>query len=467
MASPITTNTGAGYGLDIKNIVSVLVNADTSAKANQIARQTSNNSAMISGIGSLRSALTAFQDAMKKLNDKNAPSFNAFAGTSADEKVVKIKSSNSAVAGTYDIKVDKLATASKVASKQFAGGASTAIGAGELTISQNGKDYKVNVASGATLQSVRDQINKEMSANGITANIINEAGGSRLVFSSTTTGQGSDISVGGIPELAINGTQPISGSGAGYISGLAQDAEFSIDGLALKSPKNTVDQAISGLTLELTGVSTGGNPTKATVALDNEGLKKSVQSFVDAYNTLQKAVTALVTPEKDANGNVKSLGPLTNDPTTRSLLGDVRKVLTEVGAGDKLTTLSQLGINTQKDGTLEFNSTKFTSALNDKKLGSEIQELFTGTNGLFERMNKAIEPYNSTGGMLDSRKTNLDKAAKNLENQQAALDRRTELLTASLTKKFSALDTALAKMKKQGEQITSIFEAMNAQAKKS
>ncbi|MFT0869951.1 flagellar filament capping protein FliD [Pseudomonas sp. CAM1A] len=467
MASPITTNTGAGYGLDIKNIVSVLVKADTSAKANQIARQSSNNSAMISGIGSLRSALTAFQDAMKKLNDKNAPSFNAYAGTSADEKVFKIKSSNSAVAGTYDIKVDKLATGSKVASKQFAGGASTAIGAGELTISQNGKDYKINVASGATLQSVRDQINKEMSANGITANIINEAGGSRLVFGSTTTGKGSDISVSGIPELAINGTQPIAGSGAGYISGLAQDAEFSIDGLALKSPKNTVDQAISGLTLELTGVSTGVNPTKATVALDSEGLKKSVQSFVDAYNTLQKAVTALVTPEKDANGNVKSLGPLTNDPTTRSLLGDVRKVLTDVGAGDKLTTLSQLGINTQKDGTLEFNSTKFTSALNDKKLGSEIQELFTGTNGLFERMNKAIDPYNSTGGMLDSRKTNLDKAAKNLENQQAALDRRTELLTASLTKKFSALDTALAKMKKQGEQITSIFEAMNAQAKKS
>lgn len=467
MASPITTNTGAGYGLDIKNIVSVLVNADTSAKANQIARQTSNNSAMISGIGSLRSALTAFQDAMKKLNDKNAPSFNAFAGTSADEKVFKIKSSNSAVAGTYDIKVDKLATGSKVASQQFAGGSSTAIGAGELTISQNGKDYKINVASGATLQSVRDQINKEMSANGITANIINEAGGSRLVFGSTTTGAGSDISVSGIPELAINGTQPIAGSGAGYISGLARDAEFSIDGLALKSPKNTVDQAISGLTLELTGVSTGGNPTKATVALDNEGLKKSVQSFVDAYNTLQKAVSALVTPEKDANGNVKSLGPLTNDPTTRSLLGDVRKVLTEVGAGDKLTTLSQLGINTQKDGTLEFNSTKFTSALNDKKLGSEIQELFTGTNGLFERMNKAIDPYNSTGGSLDTRKMNLDKAAKNLQNQQAALDRRTELLTASLTKKFSALDTALAKMKKQGEQITSIFEAINAQAKKS
>ncbi|MCE1690245.1 hypothetical protein LWT38_23380, partial [Enterobacter hormaechei] len=129
-----------------------------------------------------------------------------------------VKSSNTAVPGTYDIKVDKLATSSKVASQQFAGGASSAITAGEMTISQGGKDYKITVASGATLQSVRDQINKEMSAKGITANIINEAGGSRLVFGSTTTGAGSDISVSGIPELAIDGTQKISGTGAGYIT---------------------------------------------------------------------------------------------------------------------------------------------------------------------------------------------------------------------------------------------------------
>ena len=468
MASPIIPSTGQGYGLEIGKIVDALVKADTSAKSNQIARQSSNNSAMLSGIGSLRSALTAFQDAMKKLNDKDAPSFNAFAGTSANENVVKVKSSNTAVPGTYDIKVDKLATSSKVASQQFAGGASSAITAGEMTISQGGKDYKITVASGATLQSVRDQINKEMSAKGITANIINEAGGSRLVFGSTTTGAGSDISVSGIPELAIDGTQKISGTGAGYITDKAQDAEFTIDGLKLTSPKNTVDNAISGLTLELTGVTAPGAATgaKVTVALDNDGLRKSVQSFVDAYNTLQKAVTALTTPTKDSSGNVTSLGPLTNDPTTRSLLGDVRKVLAEVGNGDRLTTLSQLGINTQKDGTLEFNSTKFSSALNDKKLGPDIQQLFTGTNGLFERMNKAIDPYNSTGGSLDSRKSNLDKAAKSLLDQQAALDRRTETLTASLTKKYAALDAALAKVKKQGEQIVSIFEAINAQAKK-
>ena len=132
-----------------------------------------------------------------------------------------------------------------------------------------------------------------------------------------------------------------------------------------------------------------------------------------------------------------------------------------------MTTLSQLGINTQKDGTLEFNSTKFTSAMNDKKLGPEVQELFTGTDGIFERMNKAIDPYNKTDGSLATRKSNLDKAVSELANQQAALDRRTESLTESLTKKYVALDTALGKMKAQADQITSIFEAINAQAKKS
>lgn len=470
MASPIIPSTGLGSGLEIGKIVEALVTSDTAAKQAQIKRQSSNNSAMISGIGALRSALTAFQDAMKKLNDKDAPSFNAFAGTSANESVVKVKTNNTAVAGSYDIIVDKLATSSKVASQQFAGGASSAISTGELTISQGGKEYKINVASGATLQSVRDQINKEMSANGISANIVNEAGGSRLVLSSTTTGAGSDISLSGIPELAIDGTKKIAGTGAGYITALAQDAELSIDGLKVTSAKNTIDNAISGMTLELTGVSpqTGGvgTTTKVTVAQDNEGLKKSVQGFVDAYNTLQKTITSLTSVSKDADDNTV-LGPLTNDPTTRSLLNDVRKVLGETSGSGQLNSLSQLGINTTKDGTLEFNSVKFTAAMNDKKLGGEVQNLFTGTGGIFERMAAAIDPYNKTDGSLASRKSSLDKVTKNLTDQQAALDRRTESLTASLTRKYVALDTALGKMKAQAEQINSIFTALEAQKKNS
>ncbi|NIE74427.1 flagellar filament capping protein FliD [Pantoea sp. Tr-811] len=470
MASTIVSSIGQGTGLNITEMVTALVNADTAAKKAQITRQTSNNSAMISGVGSLRSALTAFQDAMKKLNDTTAPAFNAFSAKSANESVVKVTAGNTAVAGSYDIVVNQLATGSKVASAAFAGGATSSIDAGTLTIEQNGNSYNIDVASGATLQTVRDQINKQLSVQGISANIVNGEGGARLVLSSTTTGKGSDLKVGGIASLEIDGTQQMSGTGAGFITGLAQSAELTVDGLAVTSTKNSITDAISGITLELTGVSaksgTTGVPTSITVAQDNDGLKKSVQSFVDAYNTLTKTITALTASTRDDDDNL-SLGPLTNDPTTRSLVNDIRKVLSEVGAGDQLTTLSQLGINTTKDGTLEFNATKFTSAMDDKKLGSQVQELFTGSNGLIERMNKAIDPYNSTDGSLVTRTNALNKVAKNLADQQTALDRRTEALTESLTKKYVAMDTAVAKLNAQATQIKSVFDALNAQAKNS
>ncbi|WP_409261699.1 flagellar filament capping protein FliD [Pseudomonas putida] len=469
MASTLVSSIGQGTGLNITDMVSALVSADTAAKKAQITRQTNNNTAMISGVGSLRSALTAFQDAMKKLNDSTAPSFNAYSAKSANESVVKVTANNTAVAGTYDIMVNKLATGSKVASQSFSGGSTSAISAGELTVSQGGNSWKVDIASGSTLESVRDQINKELGVQGVSANIVNGEGGARLVLSSTTTGAGSDLSLTGIPELEIDGTtQMTAAGGAGYISGLAQDAELTIDGLKVTSAKNTIDNAISGMTLELTGTTPSGSTTgtSVTVAADNTGLQKSIQSFVDAYNTLQNAITSLTSTSKDSSDNLV-LGPLTNDPTTRSLVNDIRKVLSEVGAGTQLTTLSQLGINTTKDGTLEFNSTKFTAAMSDKKLGSEVQELFTGTNGIFERMNKAIDPYNSTDGSLATRKASLDKVAKSLADQQLALDRRTESLTESLTKKFVAMDTAVAKLNAQANQIKSVFDALNAQAKNS
>ena len=191
-----------------------------------------------------------------------------------------------------------------------------------------------------------------------------------------------------------------------------------------------------------------------------------MQQFVDAYNTMVKAVNALTATSTDADGNTV-LGSLTGDPTTRSLLADIRGELANIGSGDRLTTLSQLGINTQKDGTLEFNSSKFTAAMNDKKLGSEVQELFTGTNGVFERMNKAIEPYIKSDGILTSRTNNLNSLQKRLDQQQEDLDRRVELLTASLTKKYIAMDTVVGKLKAQANSITSIFDAITAQQKNS
>ncbi|MFZ0152579.1 Flagellar hook-associated protein 2 [compost metagenome] len=462
MASPIVASIGTGSGMDIGAVVKVLVESDTGAKANQIARQTANNSAMISGVASLKSALSTYQAALGKLNNKDAPSFLAFAATSGNEKVVTATANNTAVAGSYQVEVLKLATSSRVGSKVFSG-SDAPISAGTLAISQNGKTYNVEVGANATLQSVRDSINSTLGKDGITANIINDGNGSRLVFGSTTTGAGSDISVAGIPELTISSGVAMSGSAAGRIGDLAIDAQVKIDGMAVTSKSNTLDKTISGLSLELKAE---GEKSTVTVGLNSDGLKADVQSFVDAYNNLVKTVNSLTSTSKDENDNTV-LGPLTGDPTTRSLLAALRSELAIAQTGGGLTSLSQLGINTAKDGTLEFNDTKFKAALNDKKLGSEVQALFTSDDGVIARMNKAIEPFLQTGGSLDKRNDMLNRSQRDLASQQQALDFRIESLTTSLTKKYIAMDVAVGKLKSQADSITSLFSAMEAQKKNS
>lgn len=465
MASTILPGTGLGSGVDINAIVKTLVAGETDAKANQIKRQTANNKAMLSGVASLKSALSVYQAAMKKLNDATAPAFSAYSATSSNDAAIKATSNNTAVPGSYTIAVTSLATSSKVASQNFDTGATTPIPEGDLLITQDGVTHTVKIGAGATLQSVRDTINSSLAEKGISANLVNGEDGSRLVFSSTMTGTGTDISVDGIDALKIPPGVKMAGDGAGFIDAQANDAVFEIDGLKVTSKTNTVSNAISGMSLELLPEAAGKTVT-VKVGENTDGLKKSVQAYVDAYNTLVKTANSLTAVSKDEDGNTV-LGSLTNDPTTRSLLSDLRKQLATESDGDRLTTLSQLGINTQKDGTLEFNSTKYDAAMKDKKLGADVQQLFTGTNGVFERMNKAIEPYLQTGGILDSRKNGLDKLQTDLGNQQTALDRRIDSLTDSLTKRYVAMDTLVGKLEAQRKNINSMFASIEAQQKNS
>lgn len=468
MASTILPGTGLGSGVDINAIVKTLVAAETDPKSNQIKRQTANNTAMLSGVASLKSALSVYQAAMKKLNDTAAPSFSAYTATSSSDTAIKATSDNTAVPGSYMVRVENLATSSKVATKNFEKGPSTPIAEGDLLITQDGVTHTVKIGAGATLQSVRDSINTSLAEKGISANIVSGADGSRLVFSSTMTGDGTDISVGGIADLDIPAGQAMAGDGAGYVGDKAEDALIYVDGIEVSSKTNTITGAISGISLDLLQ-ETGTDPGKAikvTVGENTAGLKTSIQAYVDAYNTLVKTANNLAATSKDEEGNLV-LGSLTNDPTTRALLADLRKQLATESSGDRLTSLSQLGINTQKDGTLEFNGVKYDAAMKEKKLGADVQQLFSGTSGVFERMNKAIEPYLQTGGILDTRKNGLDKLQTDLSNQQLALGRRIDALTQTLTKRYVAMDTLVGKLEAQRKNIVSMFSSIEAQQKNS
>jgi flagellar hook-associated protein 2 len=428
----------------------------------------------------LKSALTAFQTAMTNLSSKTSPAFAGFTATSGNTDILSATSDSTAVAGKYNVVVNKLATGSKIASASFAGGAASAIPSGTLKISQNGTDYNVDIPANATLQTTRDAINKAQGANGISANIVTDSSGSsRLVISSSKTGAGSDLTVSGIAGLEIDGTQPMGTSPAagasGAVSGIAQNAELTIDGLTVTSKSNTVSGAISGLTLNLTTVTpTNGAPTVVSVDANTKGLQTSIQTFVDAYNALKTTVDTLSKATPDEDGKLTVQAAFTGDSLPRSLIADIREQLTAVGAGGPLAVLSQLGVMTDRNtGNLTFDTAAFNKTMDQPGMTGQVQQLFTGTddnNGLLARMKAAVDPYlkapagsKVTAGLLDQRLTILNNNTRNLTNQQLALDLRVANLTKTLTAKYNAMDLLVGQMKATASNITSFFSSLNAQ----
>ncbi len=365
------------------------------------------------------------------------------------DSIAKIKLGDGASSGNYALEVTQLATASKISTQIYEKTSTIVNDSGEsqtLTINQGNATHSVNIAAGATLQQARDTINDQLQSKGITANIVTDASGSRLIFSSTKMGEGTELTLGGDASMA-QGVSTVA---------TPQNAKYTLDGLALESASNTVTGAISGV--DITLVKEG--KSNLAVTSNSDTLKTSVKSFVTAYNALMTTINTQTKVTTGADGAATGSAALTGDATMRSLVNSVRNEISHSVGATGLRTLSQLGINTvQKTGLLEFNDTKWDAAV--KTYGADINNLFTGKDGLLTRMTNVTEEYTKAGGILASRQTSLTNQLKDLEESQQALDRRIDSLTDTLTKKYNAMDTMVAQLKATSDSVMTTLNALN------
>jgi flagellar hook-associated protein 2 len=446
-----STISGPGSGYDTQAIVKALVGAEKAPKQAQITDQQKDTTIKLSAVGSVKGALEAYQAAIAKLN--NVAAFNGLAATSSEDKNVKVTLGDGASSGKYVVVVNELATSSKVTSKVFAGGASGSANSSDeaqtLTITQSGKSYDVLVPGGATLQEVRESINTQLSAQGISANVLSDANGARLVIGSNTTGVDTDITLSGDSELA-----------QGYDAGTpAQNAKYTIDGIAMESTSNNVTSAISGVSLELLAKDKD-KPITISVASNTATLKTSVQSFVTAYNALMTSINTQTKVTATGDASTTTAGALTGDASMRQLVNNLRSELVNSSGSGAMSSLAQMGITTdQKTGLLNLDDKVWDKAV--VKGASDIAKMFTGDTGLVTRMTKATASYVGTTGSLAGRVTDLNEKLTDLTTQQADLDRRMESLQKTLSAKYTAMDTLIAQLNASSSSIMTTLNSLN------
>lgn len=265
-----------------------------------------------------------------------------------------------------------------------AGSSGSYSGAG---FAQDGTQASAIVTLGAANQSlagIRDAINK---ANiGVSASIVSDGSDTpyHLVLTSTKTGETSSMKItvsdasGGTADAGLSslltydpaGTQSLTQTSA------AQSTKLTVNGIAVSSASNSVTGAIQGVTLALGGVGS----TSVVISKNTTAVNTGVTAFVKAYNDLNTTIKGLTSYDAET----KAGGALLGDSGTLAIQTRLRQQLGKAveGLGGSLTTLSQVGISFQKDGSLALDSTKLQKA---------ITENFADIAGLFSAIGTASD----------------------------------------------------------------------------
>ncbi|PIV15001.1 MAG: flagellar hook protein FliD, partial [Gallionellales bacterium CG03_land_8_20_14_0_80_55_15] len=409
-----TTSAIGTSSIDVNAIVSQLMTVEQQPITKLNTREASYQ-AKLSAFGTIQGAVANFQNTVRNLS--NASSFQAVTATSSDTGTITASALTSALSGKYSIEVSSLAQAQTlVAAGQASISAAIGTGtpttlsfdAGTISGTLSGGKYNAGAtftsagnglktvtidSSNNSLQGIRDAINA--ASLGVTASIINDGSAApyRLVMSANNTGALSSMKISASGDTSVSSllaNDPAAGTAIGALgqnlseSVTGLNADIKVNGIAVSKASNSISDVIPGVTLKLSKLT--GTPVTLTVAQDTASVSQSVNDFVTSYNALSKTLSDLTA----YNTATQKGATLQGDATVRNLQGKLRAVLnTAVSGAGSLTSLSQIGITFQRDGSLALDSTK---------LNTVMQNNFSDVAGLFASTGKASDSlvtYNS------------------------------------------------------------------------
>lgn len=473
-AQSLLTSLNTGSGVDTASLVTSLVQAQFAAKTAAITAKNTTLTAQISGVSTLKSTISGFSTALNTLisggtlattpNSSNTAVLTAT--TIAGSKVADLSSSITvnALAAAQSARsataVDPSATIGTGTLTLTLGTAtygSDATGASTMTAFTAGSTAPVDIKiTGGSLTDIASSINAAKA--GVTASVIADADGKAYLSLKGATGAAQAFTLKATTDTSGKLAQFNVGVGGNApLTGVAQDASLTLDGVTVKRSSNSISDLVAGVKLDLTGTST--TPVALTSTRPTVALMQGVNDFTETFNQVLATVTGLT----DAK-----TGDLKSDTAAKTLLRSLQtlttKQLTTSTTPGAPTTLAQIGIGTNRDGTLAVNAATLTDAIT--KFPDEVEAMFasatSNTGGLSAQLAAISTAASNTTYGLGASTTRYTKAQADLTTEQDTISTQSDAMTTRLTQQFSTMNSKVSAYKSTQTFLENQIKAWNS-----
>lgn len=459
MASGITS-AGSASGMDFESIIAASVQAKKASIGKTLNTRKEENNIAISGVGKLKSALEAFQKSIKALTEDNG--FNTRKVTTdlpTENPYFSVSTKDDATNGSYDIAVTQIAKNEKL-SQEFASDAKFEKGKLTITLppvknedgSTTPREFTIDIADDDNIASIRKKINNN--DFGVTATTVQLGNGkTKLVIDSGMSGDEGNIKMkfdgatsGNSAKFNVDSDN--NASGQGWTVEQGQNAKITVDGQELTSQSNEFRDVISGITINVNRLSKddgkGGFETNnVQISADVDKVTEKMNAFVTAYNTLMSTMDGLYKHNTYTDGqNNYDGGELAGDSMLRGLTSQIQNMMSSVQGNSNGLDIYSVGIKIANDGTMSLDSTKFKENINDNF--NALVNLFSGDDGVLTDLNKTVEEYTKSNGILSSREDELNAKKKNYEAEESRNAVYLEEYEANLRQRYARLDNTIA-----------------------
>jgi len=284
-------------------------------------------------------------------------------GSVTASDVVGVLVDDAATTGTYELEVTQIATAHKIAGDVATSATEAAGISGDLSLALGDSDsVEITVNTNMSLNDIADEINKQKSASGVSASVLQISDSQfMLVLSAADTGEEINFSTGGA-DTSLAQSLGLIGTDGSYSNELiaAQPAIFLVDGVEVTRNSNTVDDVISGVTLYLYDAEEG---TTITLEVDDDASSAydAIEAFVDAYNDFRSFV--LTNQAYTAGTGADEDAVLFGDNLLSSISRDVYDALGFRSDSSLYQSLSSIGISYDDSNYLVIDSEELENAL--------------------------------------------------------------------------------------------------------